>query len=404
MLAGSLLFCFSLTAQNTFSSFSISTTGSINDIETDGMGNVFVSAPDGVWTIDLFSKAINNYGVSDGLPAIPAYSLARDNNGEVYVSTASKGLAQFDAAQNSWSSVSLGLSQSFSYFSHVSYSASGDRYLGTENGKVFIQANSTGTPTEKTTYAAAHSLGKITSISSTQNLSSPIVTVLSTNGIILDIAGFILPITSSSALPNDSVISGKMHQNISYDGTISGLYTADFSQGAPPSVGLITAAGSQLPSDRIQALEAYNNTVYVGTDNGLALLSLIDNSWTIYNTSNSNLPSNDVVALAVDPNGRFWVATSDNNVSTLSVGIGISEPSTQHPELTLYPNPVTDHLIMKEYHLGNSYEIRGIDGKLIQRGEIDDLRLELSSLENGPYLFVMTSPEGVSASTKLVKK
>ncbi len=404
LAAGLLLACFSLNAQNVFTSYAISTTGQINDIETDGTGNVFAAATDGVWTIGLFSKAIDNYSTSDGLPAIPAYSLSRDNSGNIFATTATKGLASFDAGQNNWSAVNLGLNQSFSYFSHVSHSHNGDRYLGTENGKVFIQANSTGTPVEKANYSNTHPLGMITSISSTQNAPAPTITVLSTNGIILDISGFVLPITSSSALPNDSVISGKMHKNVSYDGTISGLYTADFSQGAPPSVGLYTVSNSSLPSDRIQALEAFDNSVYVGTDNGLAVLSLTDNSWTVYNTTNSNLPSDDVVALTVSSSGRLWIATSDNSVSTFNDGLGEREVKMQQESVELYPNPAGNEIILDESYLKSQYQIFGVDGTLMIEGEVTKPQIDITSLKSGSYLFVITTGKGETSGAQFIKR
>jgi ligand-binding sensor domain-containing protein len=39
------------------------------------------------------------------------------------------------------------------------------------------------------------------------------------------------------------------------------------------------------------------------------LQSLMDVNWTVYNTSNSGLPSNYVFAIAIDGQGNKWIGT-----------------------------------------------------------------------------------------------
>jgi len=393
-----------LSGQNTFTSYSIPTSGHINDIETDGSGNVFIAASDGISRIDLYSKALSGYDVSDGLPSVPAHSLTRDPNGKIFTGTDAKGFATFDESQNMWSSVSLGLNTiPFTYFSHLSYSSSGDRYLGTDNGKVFIQSGATGNPVEKTNYAAAQPLGTITSISSTgAGAPVPTITVLSTNGIVLDISGFIVPITSSSALPDDSVISGIMHKNVSYDGTISGLYTADFSVGAPPSIATYNTANSSIPSNRIQALEAFDNSVYVGTDMGLAVFSINSGNFMVYNTSNSNLPSDDIVSLAVSPTGRLWIATADNSVSTFSQGLGTIVEAGLKNSLQVFPNPATGALYFEGDYKGLAYEVYNASGALVTKGVIQE-NMDVSDFEPGLYILKVKDDKGIVTNSRFSK-
>jgi len=66
---------------------------------------------------------------------------------------------------------------------------------------------------------------------------------------------------------------------------------------------------SNLPSNEVKALLSdEQGGVWVGTDGGLAHLKA-DGYWEVFNTDNSNLPSNWVSALLSDEQGGIWVGT-----------------------------------------------------------------------------------------------
>lgn len=68
---------------------------------------------------------------------------------------------------------------------------------------------------------------------------------------------------------------------------------------------LTTADG--LPSDNITALLADGESVWIGTDAGL--LYFVQNQLQIFTQANSQLPSNQVTALAQTPIGQLWIGT-----------------------------------------------------------------------------------------------
>jgi ligand-binding sensor domain-containing protein len=70
-------------------------------------------------------------------------------------------------------------------------------------------------------------------------------------------------------------------------------------------------ANSPLPSDvvRCLAFNAAQNTLWIGTDNGLASVDLTNNNWQVFTTENSGLLDNQIRAVAIDLDNRVWVGT-----------------------------------------------------------------------------------------------
>ena len=74
-----------------------------------------------------------------------------------------------------------------------------------------------------------------------------------------------------------------------------------------------------LASNNVTTLIVDNGGLYVGTsDAGLDVMDLTSGNWTVYNTGNSNIASNNIRRLAVQFNLfgiAVWLATGDNGVS-----------------------------------------------------------------------------------------
>jgi ligand-binding sensor domain-containing protein len=121
--------------------------------------------------------------------------------------------------------------------------------------------------------------------------------------------------TSNSGLPDDDVnaiaIDGRGNKWIGTHG--GGLAKFD---GVNWTV--YNTSNSGLPSNNVRAIavdgqgnkwigtESYwNGSTYVG--GGLAKFDGVN--WTVYNTSNSGLPNNDVTAIAIDGQGNKWIGT-----------------------------------------------------------------------------------------------
>jgi hypothetical protein len=81
------------------------------------------------------------------------------------------------------------------------------------------------------------------------------------------------------------------------------------SQGPPPEWIVYNTSNSGLPSNNVLsiAIDGAGNK-WIGTRGGLAKFD--GSSWTVYNTSNSGLPDNWVFAIAIDGGGNKWIGTN----------------------------------------------------------------------------------------------
>ena len=74
-------------------------------------------------------------------------------------------------------------------------------------------------------------------------------------------------------------------------------------------------SNSSLPNNTIRCLLVdRNNSLWIGTDNGLAQYD--GTNWTIYNTSNSPLTDNYIRALAVDSMNQLYIGTTLSGIYT----------------------------------------------------------------------------------------
>lgn len=75
-----------------------------------------------------------------------------------------------------------------------------------------------------------------------------------------------------------------------------------------------TTDNSELPDNIVtQLLEENDNTLWVGTENGLLRIDA-SGSWTVFNTGNSGIPGNTIRALYKDMDGNLWVGTQLNGM------------------------------------------------------------------------------------------
>lgn len=376
-----------LYGQGVFHNISLNTNNPITDMAVDSQRNVWISTGNGVWHHSLYGQFSTFYDTLHGISSLPIHDLSVSSSGEIYLTGAGKTVFIWDDQTSSFSKLGLVTAKQFSHFTHVYHALGNTTYFGTDNGLVLTRNGTSLILQEKTQYSSAHNLGSITSISKTSDQS--ITAVLSTNGIILDIQGFILPVTAASLLPSDSVISGLMYRDVSYDGTNAGLYVADFSNGAPPSVNTFNTGNSGVPSNRIQALTAYGDSLFLGTDQGLAIYDLSSQTWMTLDKSNSNLPSNDVTHLAISSSGRLWIATADNNLSTWSAGLGLEEQNSEEPFYRLEGKD----LYMDQGKVQGDLQIFSLSGQEVFSGKISE-QISLEKLSSGIYFITVAEENG----------
>lgn len=87
---------------------------------------------------------------------------------------------------------------------------------------------------------------------------------------------------------------------------ISNIYTTN---------GLYTTSNSGIPSDTIRSLDMDTaGNLIVCTNAGIALTD--GNTWTVWDTSNSPLPSNEVRKVWVNPNNNAWWIATDKGIAS----------------------------------------------------------------------------------------
>lgn len=110
---------------------------------------------------------------------------------------------------------------------------------------------------------------------------------------------------------------------------------------------LYNESNSGIPSNFIQSIAFEGNTIWIGTLNGLAKFDG-NNNWEVFDTTNSAIPGGVVEAISVDNLGNKWMGTRDfQNPYGLTVlkesVIGITATSNIIPEgfklYNNYPNP-----------------------------------------------------------------
>jgi hypothetical protein len=64
-------------------------------------------------------------------------------------------------------------------------------------------------------------------------------------------------------------------------------------------------------------------------------------------------------------------------------------------DFTIYPNPIGDHLtIESEFYKDNAFSVLNMEGVIVKNGRIKSGRIELQSLNPGPYLLVLMDENG----------
>ncbi|MEI7802349.1 MAG: two-component regulator propeller domain-containing protein [Bacteroidota bacterium] len=78
---------------------------------------------------------------------------------------------------------------------------------------------------------------------------------------------------------------------------------------------LYNSSNSLLPSNIVHSISVdRNNKIWVGTDNGLA--SFYNNSWTVFNTANSPFLDNDISVVKADSINNIWVVFLKNYIGS----------------------------------------------------------------------------------------
>ena len=223
------------------------------------------------------------------------------------------------------------------------------------------------------------------------------------NGLnIIDGEDWIIYDTNNSGLPDDGIrrIIEDTVASIFWIATNNGLAKFDGENWA-----VYDTSNSNLPSNYlISIMLAPNGDLWIGTWSDPGMLIRFDGeNWTTYDKYNSPLPSDLMVkAISLDHNGDIWVGT-DNGIAVIS---GIYDPTTSvneqeylKEEVKLYPNPVQHELtiaIKDANFQGAMLRVYNLTGQLVHSEAMQqhEKQLYLGAYHQGIYFVEISDLSG----------
>lgn len=282
---------------------------SVSDLEIDENGAMWVGTEGGLaklegqlWTVYRTENS--------GLPLDDVRSLAVDQAGNVWVGTEGAGVARFDGT--TWTNYRCTNSPLPSdWIESILVDAAGSVWISTgvrwmegewvgEGGLVEFDGQNW------KTHTAGHMVLPREDITTVQpdRLGNIWIGTLGGGAMKFDWKVWSLYTKESSGLPSDTVftIAQDPLDNMWF-GTAHGLVVYDGSRWR-----VYTSANSGLPANTVRAIaHEKSGNAYVGTwGGGLAKFDGV--MWTVYNRQNSGLPSDSVSLLVVDDSGNLWAS------------------------------------------------------------------------------------------------
>ncbi len=143
---------------------------------------------------------------------------------------------------------------------------------------------------------------------------------------------------------------------------------------------------------------------YIFADYCTAEIGLVDASGVI--TWNVNLPG-VITSFGEDVNGELYI-TNGSSVSKL-VDTSLSTPSLNESEVTIFPNPATNELYIKNNNnlALQNISIADLTGKVVFNQDIQNIdsnAVNISSLAKGMYLVTLETQSGLTATSKIIKQ
>lgn len=166
-------------------------------------------------------------------------------------------------------------------------------------------------------------------------------------------------------------------------------------------------SNSSIPSNNITAISSYQNKV-IFNHSLVSGISVFDGTnWTLYDgTNGSNFPvgSNYVIHDMKTLNNRVYMASNSGLfVFEIDGTVGI-ESSFKNDNVSIYPNPTNEELIVDSKIENLTIEVKNALGETINISPLLSNRLDVSSLTNGIYFISFFENNELIETKKFIKK
>lgn len=189
-------------------------------------------------------------------------------------------------------------------------------------------------------------------------------------------------------------------------GTEGGLVKLDKTTGNQT---FYNKSNSGLPDNVVLSIAIdQNGTKWIGTKGGL--VEFDGTNWSTYNTSNSGLPNNTVTEITIDENGTKWIGTLYRGLAVFNgngIPVSVKENVLANSWVNISPNPTNDKLNIESLNNLNSscIEIMNMHGSLLKSQFIanNQQTIDMSYLPVGIYFIRIYTEDGIVIK-KLIKQ
>nr|WP_294924416.1 T9SS type A sorting domain-containing protein [uncultured Flavobacterium sp.] len=174
------------------------------------------------------------------------------------------------------------------------------------------------------------------------------------------------------------------------------IWKLDVTNGTP---GTPAVFYTDTPGDSFYKGEIYNNFIYLNNDNSQSNVKRVDLNSVTPTTSvavtgfdfNGNTP--DVGEMIADGNNNLYFFADYYNGTTstyLLYKANLSTLATENfeksPKVVLHPNPASDFISFSNLESSSEYQIVGIDGKVVKKGNLNaDEKINISHFTTGVF-------------------
>lgn len=187
------------------------------------------------------------------------------------------------------------------------------------------------------------------------------------------------------------------------------------------SVTIYNTSNSNLPGNRIKTITSKNSIIWVGTElNGL--VKIANGEMEVFNVENSRIPSNEINAISIDEFNNVWIALNNFGLSVYNengVFTNVSDHLTDFipsdPQLFQnFPNPFNPQTIIK-YQVTNEslvdLSVYNLLGEKIltlvnkvQKVGVYEIDFDGSKLSSGVYIYQLTTAHNRLANKMILLK